>query len=226
MDIEKDPAGVTFGDKTLSSFDGDVAEGARASELVSTPEKTEVKIDTTLTGRHSVAPVMTTPLSTAEGTPGSSPNKSSNGKRSSNKRTSADLLMETVLEENEQESNAINFETKHQFPDGSHYTGQMRIIYKNKKRTMIQHGNGQFTLPDGRMYEGKWKNGKIAEGTLKYTNGNVFNGEFHNLEPHGYGEMQQNGGVKISGMWEDGDIHEGTEIALNGEVYKGQFMNL
>jgi hypothetical protein len=64
------------------------------------------------------------------------------------------------------------FENGNEDSDGK-YIGEI----KNGK----QNGKGTYTFPDGRKYEGEFKDGKPWNGTLIVKNGNIF-GKFVNGE--------------------------------------------
>ena len=51
-----------------------------------------------------------------------------------------------------------------------------------------RQGKGRLRYPDGRIYDGEWKDGDICgEGTLHYANGWTYEGEFLSGFKHGHG---------------------------------------
>lgn len=73
-------------------------------------------------------------------------------------------------------------------PNGSVYTGQARSAQKDGQEIMVQHGTGTQVWPDGKKYEGDFRDGLAhGRGTLTHANGDIYMGEYQTDECHGYG---------------------------------------
>jgi hypothetical protein len=68
--------------------------------------------------------------------------------------------------------------------------------------------------------EGDCVNGK---GTMNYSTGHKFTGEFKDGVRHGEGVLLLPGGRKMVGVWVDNSIREGTFTASDGTIYEGQW---
>jgi hypothetical protein len=83
------------------------------------------------------------------------------------------------------------------------------------------NGSGTFTWPNGRIYEGSWKDGKMSgQGNLMYEDGNEYNGEFMDDCRHGYGVFTWKDGKRYEGPWEKNKQHGVADLVLppaNGE---------
>ena len=70
------------------------------------------------------------------------------------------------------------------------------------------HGKGIFTWPDGRRYEGNYKDDKKS-GFGIYTwkkEGKKYEGEWQNGKQHGVGKMIFEDGTEKNGKWENGKL--------------------
>jgi hypothetical protein len=68
--------------------------------------------------------------------------------------------------------------------------------------------------------EGDCVNGR---GTMVYSTGHTFTGQFHKGLRHGEGVMTLPGGRKLVGVWENNEIRQGTYTFADGTVYQGQW---
>jgi hypothetical protein len=68
--------------------------------------------------------------------------------------------------------------------------------------------------------EGDCMNG---QGTMVYSTGQKFSGEFKDGMRHGKGVFLLPGGRKLVGVWEDNEIREGTYTDFDGTTYTGQW---
>lgn len=85
------------------------------------------------------------------------------------------------------------------------YRGQVQA-----KRPFTLEGVGVMVYPDGKIYEGFWKNGlRSGHGRLVYTNGSVYTGDWANDLTNGYGVFSNAVGYRYEGMWKD-DTLNGT----------------
>ena len=90
----------------------------------------------------------------------------------------------------------------------------------------IPHGSGTMEYSDGRIYEGKWKDGQWNDdnGKATYPNGDMYNGNFYEDQRHGKGKY----------IWKDGRIYQGAFSNdhrcgygiyswPDNSIYKGEF---
>ena len=83
----------------------------------------------------------------------------------------------------------------------------------------IREGVGSLTYSDGDKYEGEWKDGqKNGQGTFTWSNGRKYVGEFKNGIQHGQGTLTFPNGKKFKGKWKDGKPWNGTVYDKDGNV--------
>ncbi|XP_069957233.1 alsin isoform X3 [Cherax quadricarinatus] len=67
--------------------------------------------------------------------------------------------------------------------------------YEGQFRQNVYHGPGQLEVPSPggvTVYEGTWKNGKLeGKGIIRYANKDVYIGYLHESQPHGHGEIKK-----------------------------------
>ena len=69
----------------------------------------------------------------------------------------------------------------------------------------IIEGVGSLTYSDGDKYEGEWKDGqKNGQGTYTWSNGNKYVGEFKDGKKHGQGTFTWSNGRKYVGEFKNG----------------------
>lgn len=108
---------------------------------------------------------------------------------------------------------------------GYSFTGS----FHNNKR----FGLGTFEYPPTHFYhrvEGFWRDDRLDEGIINYTNGFRYEGELLDLLPHGRGEISRSealllkDGVKLEeGRFEKGWLVYGKRIYEDGSCYEGNF---
>ena len=77
--------------------------------------------------------------------------------------------------------------------------------YKGNYSNGLFHGEGKFQAPDGRLYEGEWRNGKPhGRGTMLFLRQNEY-GDSSRMNIGKYGSLYRP--VKYTGDWEDGKRH-------------------
>ncbi len=85
--------------------------------------------------------------------------------------------------------------------------------------------NGTMKYKDGDIYEGEFKNGEPFKGTMKYTSGNIFKGDFKYCIPF-KGTMEYISGNIFEGEFvKDGFNGKGIMQYANGDKYEGEFMD-
>jgi hypothetical protein len=68
------------------------------------------------------------------------------------------------------------------------------------------HGKGKFTWPDGKFYEGEYKNDK-KDGYGKYFwEGKSYEGTWLNGKQNGYGSIYINNELILKGFWRYGKV--------------------
>ena len=85
---------------------------------------------------------------------------------------------------------------------------------------------GKYTDDNDFIYVGKFKDGKIVDGTIIYPGGSKYSGTFQNNIPHGQGTFIFSDGSKYYGDWKNGKSDgNGTKIWRDGRKYSGKFKN-
>ena len=89
------------------------------------------------------------------------------------------------------------------------------------------NGKGTMTWSNGLEYVGQFKEGeKDGQGTLTAPNGGKYVGQFKKGSFNGQGTRIGADGSKLVGQWKDNDIVQGTWLLPNGIKYVGQFKDL
>jgi hypothetical protein len=90
--------------------------------------------------------------------------------------------------------------------------------------SIVVHGKGMETWPNGIKYEGTYNMGhKEGDGVLFMLDGKYV-GEFYNDDFNGYGEVTWRNGNSYKGSWKDGMMHgKGTFTWKNGKKYTGRY---
>ena len=104
------------------------------------------------------------------------------------------------------------------YPSGARYEGAFK---KGKP-----DGKGSLFFSDGREYNGDWKNGyRHGLGILNFPNNNKFTGQFHENKFEGKGIMAYANGNRYEGEWSNGQQHgQGIFYYANGDKYEGKFI--
>lgn len=86
-----------------------------------------------------------------------------------------------------------------------------------------QNGQGTLAYPTGAKYVGEFRGGKIQGiGTLYFTNGNVYSGEWDGQMRHGRGKMTQKNGTIYEGAFARNKMQgNGSMKYANGDKYVG-----
>ena len=124
-----------------------------------------------------------------------------------------------LLRKNDSQSaEASNFGTaKMEYDDGS--------VYEGTYSDGLQHGQGNYKLPNGYEYTGEWVKGEIkGHGVAKFPNGAVYEGAFVAGAPQGQGRITYEDGATYEGSFTNGKIDGfGVSRYVDGSVYKGEF---
>ncbi len=123
------------------------------------------------------------------------------------------------------------------WPDGRYYEGAFRegrlhghgklvdrrgCVQEGQFVDGVLHGQGQFTC-DEATWQGRFEQGELVEGSVSYTEGGSYQGEFHDLAPHGQGLWVTEAGQHYEGRFENGELVEGRYRDEEGYQYEGQF---
>ena len=88
-----------------------------------------------------------------------------------------------------------------------------------------KEGNGCYTWPDGRKYNGQWKDGKKhGQGTLICYDGAMYEGNWKEGKPNGQGTETLPNGKKYVGKWINGERSKGAKYNKYGKII-GKFEN-
>ena len=86
---------------------------------------------------------------------------------------------------------------------------------------------GNYTLPDGSVYEGEWKDDiRNGYGKMTWPGGRVYEGQLQKSIRNGIGKMTWPDGSVYEGEWKDGIRNGyGKMTWPDGRVYEGQYIN-
>ena len=106
-------------------------------------------------------------------------------------------------------------------------------ILKEQRTTFVCKGNdinqwtdckGKFVDKDGIKFNGKFKDGKISEGTAVYPGGAEYVGKFIDNKPEGQGTFTYFDGSNHFGEWKNGKANgSGIKTWADGREYAGKF---
>lgn len=99
-------------------------------------------------------------------------------------------------------------------------------VYSGKMKNGKMHGQGILKFKDGSIYKGMMKQGKMdGQGIMKYPNGDNYDGQWKNNQMHGYGTFNRANGSWYQGNYRNGKFH-GQGMLTEGETQKsGYFKN-
>jgi hypothetical protein len=105
------------------------------------------------------------------------------------------------------------------YPNGEAYEGMCR------PGTDILEGYGKLTWPDGRMYEGEFRDDKYnGVGKFTWANGNIYEGELKDDKRNGVGKCIYTDGEIYEGEWRDNEKHgKGKYVSTDGDIYEGEY---
>ncbi len=73
--------------------------------------------------------------------------------------------------------------------------------------TLEPHGDGCLLCRSNSIYCGEWCQGALIKGTLAYSNGDVYTGNFRNRERNDFGKYKSVNGDTYIGTWKDNLPH-------------------
>lgn len=100
-------------------------------------------------------------------------------------------------------------------------------VYEGERNAFNRfHGKGTYKYTNGNVYEGDWVDGrKNGQGTQIWSNGEKYEGGWSNNREHGQGTKTWPGGDSYTGEWLQGKMSgEGTYKWANGDTYVGGFI--
>ena len=99
-------------------------------------------------------------------------------------------------------------------------------VYEGKYKDGLQEGHGVYTFVDGRKYDGQWVKGMMhGTGLFSYGRGNEYNGEYREGKPHGHGRRLFADGDGYDGPYVKGEREgKGTYTYSNGDTFEGEFI--
>jgi hypothetical protein len=110
-----------------------------------------------------------------------------------------------------------------EYREGTQIRGEGTLVYDDKTRQVgkwddvLGRGTGRIDWPDGRHYEGEWRNmqGKLdvpdGEGVMTWPDGRKYAGGFRDGKPHGAGKMTDANGKATEGVWKNGERVEAAK---------------
>ncbi|HMR91746.1 MAG TPA: hypothetical protein PKC69_05515 [Chitinophagaceae bacterium] len=106
-------------------------------------------------------------------------------------------------------------------------SGKEAWYYGELSNSGVPHGYGKLEYPDGRVYEGNWKEGsQDGKGKETTPGGDVYIGEFKNGIRSGYGKYTWKSGKAYEGDMANNNLHgKGKMVFPDGNVYQGSFTN-
>lgn len=106
------------------------------------------------------------------------------------------------------------------FSNGDVYRGELNASLK-------LHGTGTLEYSTGDKYEGQFENGYLSgEGVFTYSNGDKYEGQFAEGKKNGTGTYTWNDGSSYTGGFKDDKKEgEGTYIWADGSSFTGTFVN-
>jgi hypothetical protein len=88
----------------------------------------------------------------------------------------------------------------------------------------LRHGEGVMLMPGGRKIVGIWQDNEITEGTITYSDGRTYTGQWKFRERSGQGTLTWSDGRKYAGEFKNDQRHgKGTLIYPDGRQYVGDF---
>ena len=103
-------------------------------------------------------------------------------------------------------------------PDGQIYTGNFA--------NWTKFGEGNLTWRNGDVFQGIWTDNEVGNGTITYSDGTLYIGQWLGDKRHGKGEMRYTHGGKYVGHFSNGlKDGIGNYTWSDGAYYSGQFKN-
>ncbi len=103
----------------------------------------------------------------------------------------------------------------------ANYKGQISV------ERNIPHGQGEMKWTNDDVYNGQWHFGKRnGSGTMKYNDGTKYTGKWYKDRRHGNGSMDYQNGKKYVGQWyKDRRQGNGSLHYKDGKVAEGNWVN-
>ena len=90
-----------------------------------------------------------------------------------------------------------------------------------------ENGSGAYKYSNGNVYNGEWKDGeRNGSGDYKNSNGNVYNGEWKDGKRDGQGTYKDSDGTVYTGQFKENSYNgQGTYTNINGVKFSGIWIN-
>jgi len=99
-------------------------------------------------------------------------------------------------------------------------------VFSGKMKNGKMHGQGTLKFMDGRVYTGMFKDGKMSgQGILKYPNGDNYDGQWKNNLMHGYGTFNWADGSWYQGNYRNGKFNGQGTLTKGDSQKNGNFKN-
>lgn len=107
------------------------------------------------------------------------------------------------------------------YGERGHYTGMIL------RSTRMPHGQGTMVYSVGRQYKGEWRYGRWhGYGIAKFENGDKYLGHYNESSRHGQGRYEWASGRCYEGSFKNNKRHgHGRQVDADGMVYEGLFEN-
>ena len=102
-----------------------------------------------------------------------------------------------------------------------------KAVYVGEKKDGKNHGQGTLTFSSGKTFVGEFKDGHFHGGTATYPDGRKYEGEWKVWNYHGQGTETFPNGKKYVGGWKDGKRHgKGVIQGREGKnIREGEWVN-
>ncbi|KAG7337929.1 MORN repeat-containing protein [Nitzschia inconspicua] len=108
---------------------------------------------------------------------------------------------------------------------GTYINDRTKEQYTGYFLNYVKHGQGVTNFPDGRVFEGRYRNGSIADGKMIYQDSSVYIGSFKNDSRSGRGLYFFPNEVVFIGNFRSDQFLSGTLLYPNGCQFTGHWKN-
>jgi len=116
-----------------------------------------------------------------------------------------------------------NFAVKYAVTTGDDVDKKTLAMFTGYIERVLQNHDAESLAKKIKFIDGKED---YFLGEVKYSDGNVYNGESYSGEPHGYGEMIYANGNTYEGDWKHGvPSGKGRKTYKDGRAYEGDFVD-
>ncbi|KAG7370664.1 MORN repeat-containing protein [Nitzschia inconspicua] len=108
---------------------------------------------------------------------------------------------------------------------GTYINDRTKEQYTGYFLDYVRHGQGVTNFSDGRVFEGRYRNGSIANGKMTYQDRSVYIGSFDNDARSGRGSYFFTNEVVFTGKFRSDQFLSGTLLYPNGHQFRGHWNN-